>query len=82
MNPLYADLSGLPPVVRVLVGIRESLLDDSIRFSEAASNAGVDVELELWTDLNHGWYVFSNSISETEATYNRMGYIIRALTPL
>jgi monoterpene epsilon-lactone hydrolase len=81
VNPLYADLSGLPPV-RILVGTRESLLDDSIRFSEAASKAGVDVELELWANLNHGWYIFSNSISETEATYNRMGYLIRELTPL
>ena len=80
-NPLYADLSGLPPV-RILVGTRESLLDDSTRFSEAASKAGVDVELELWANLNHGWYVFSSSISETEATYNRMGYVIRELTPL
>jgi acetyl esterase/lipase len=80
-NPLYANLSGLPPV-RVLVGTRESLLDDSIRFSEAASNAGVDVELELWANLYHGWYAFANSIVETEATYNRMGYLIRELTPL
>lgn len=80
-NPLYADLSGLPPV-RILVGTRESLLDDSIRFSDAAHEARVDVELELWANLNHGWYVFSNSIVETEATYNRMGYLVRELTPL
>ena len=80
-NPLYADLSGLPPV-RILVGTRESLLDDSIRFSDIASEAGVSVELELWANLNHGWYAFSSSIVETEATYNRMGYLIRELTPL
>jgi monoterpene epsilon-lactone hydrolase len=80
-NPLYADLSGLPPV-RILVGTRESLLDDSIRFSDIASRAGVSVELELWANLDHGWYVFSSSIVETEATYNRMGYLIRELTPV
>ena len=80
-NPLYADLSGLPPV-RILVGTRESLLDDFITFSDIASNAGVSVKLELWADLNHGWYLFPSSIVETEATYNRMGYLIRELTPL
>jgi epsilon-lactone hydrolase len=79
-NPLYANLSGLPRV-RIIVGTRESLLDDSIRFSEAACKAGVDVEVELWADLNHGWYLFANSIVEAEATYNRMGYLIRELTP-
>jgi hypothetical protein len=58
------------------------LLDDSIRFSDIASKAGLSVELELWANLNHGWYIFSTSIVETEATYNRMGYLIRELTPL
>jgi hypothetical protein len=42
----------------------------------------VVLELELWANLNHGWYIFASSIAETEATYNRMGYVIRELTPL
>ena len=80
-NPLFADLKGLPPV-RLLVDTKESILDDSTRFFSAASTAGVDVQLEKWAGLYHGWYFFSNAIAETEATYNRMGYLIRDLSPL
>jgi acetyl esterase/lipase len=45
-SPLYADLSGLPPLLMV-VGGDEGLLDDSVRFQRAAGIAGVDVMLSM-----------------------------------
>lgn len=53
-SPLYADLSGLPPV-RVHVGNDEVLLDDSRRYVEKAVAAGVDAKLHLWMGMLHGF---------------------------
>jgi epsilon-lactone hydrolase len=53
-SPLYADLSGLPPV-RVYVGDEEVLLDDSRRYVECAVAAGADARLDLWMGMPHGF---------------------------
>src|SRR5579883_810467 len=47
ISPLFADLSGLPPVL-IQVGTAETLLDDAVRFARAAGLADVDVTLETW----------------------------------
>lgn len=53
-SPVYADLSGLPPLI-VHVGSDEALRDDSTRLVERARAAGVEVEFELWPDVPHAW---------------------------
>ena len=53
-SPLYANLSGLPPV-RVHVGDDEVLLDDSRRYVERAAAAGVDARLDIWMGMPHGF---------------------------
>jgi epsilon-lactone hydrolase len=54
LSPLYADLSGLPPI-RVHVGDDEVLLDDSRRYVERAVAAGVDARLHVWIGMPHGF---------------------------
>jgi acetyl esterase/lipase len=46
VSPLYADLSGLPPI-RIHVGEDEVLLDDARRYVENACAAGVDARLDI-----------------------------------
>lgn len=53
-SPLYADLSGLPPLL-VHVGRDEVLRDDSTRLVEKAREAGVAAEIEIWPDVPHAW---------------------------
>ena len=53
-SPLFADLSGLPPSL-IQVGSREILLSDSCRLEGALRRAGVDVVLNVWDGLWHGW---------------------------
>jgi epsilon-lactone hydrolase len=53
-SPLYADLSGLPPI-RVHVGDDEVLLDDSRRYVGRAVAAGVDAKLDIWMGMPHGF---------------------------
>jgi monoterpene epsilon-lactone hydrolase len=54
LSPLYADLSGLPPLV-VHAGRDEALRDDSTRLVNRARAVGVEAEIELWPDVPHGW---------------------------
>ena len=57
-SPIYADLSGLPPML-VHVGADEVLRDDSTRLVARAREAGVDVRLEIWPSVPHGWPLMS-----------------------
>ena len=52
ISPLFANLAGLPPLL-VQVGGDEILLDDSIRLSKVAHQAGVDITLEVLDGLFH-----------------------------
>jgi epsilon-lactone hydrolase len=63
ISPLYADLSGLPPVL-IHVGTSEMLLDDSRRMAYALTSAGVDCELKEWKDMFH---VFHTVVGLPEA---------------
>jgi acetyl esterase/lipase len=58
ISPLYADMSGLPPLL-IQVGEDEILLDDSTRLAERARAAGVDVTLDIWEGLFHVFQVFT-----------------------
>src|SRR3546814_6683516 len=55
LSPLFADLSGLPPLL-VEVGTAEVLLDDARRLDERARAAGVDVTLFEGENLLHVWH--------------------------
>ncbi|MBR1149682.1 alpha/beta hydrolase [Bradyrhizobium sp. JYMT SZCCT0428] len=56
-SPLYADLTGLPPLL-IQVGDRETVLDDSVMFADIARSAGVDVSLEVWDGMIHVFQMF------------------------
>ena len=53
-SPLFADLAGLPPSL-IQAGSREILLSDACRLEDALRRAGVDVVLNVWDGLWHGW---------------------------
>jgi len=70
-SPLRGRLSGLP-AIRVHVGDDEVLLDDSRRYVERAVAAGVDVQLEVWTGMPHG---FPASIGALKASVQALDAI-------
>jgi len=53
-SPLFADPTGLPPLL-VLAGGKEIILDDATRFAEKAERAGVDVTLHIEPAMFHVW---------------------------
>ena len=74
-SPLYADLSGLPPL-RVLVGTDEGLHDDSVRLVERVRAAGGRADLEVGEEMVHIWPVFS-FLPEAQAATERFGEFFR-----
>ncbi|MBW2280052.1 MAG: alpha/beta hydrolase [Deltaproteobacteria bacterium] len=74
--PLYADLSGLPPLL-IQVGTAEILLDDSTRLAQNAEAAGVEVELEAWEDMIHVWQALAPVVPEATQAVERIGDWLR-----
>ncbi len=74
--PLYADLSGLPPLL-IHVGTRETLLDDAIRMHDKAKAAGVDVTLDIWEGQIHVWHLFSDRLDEGEEAIQQLGTFMK-----
>jgi len=77
--PLYADLSGLPPLL-IQVGTAETLLDDSTRLAERARKAGVEVHLEPWKDMIHVWQAFASILPEGQQAISRIGAFVTQRT--
>jgi epsilon-lactone hydrolase len=74
-SPLYADLTGLPPML-IQVGDAETLLDDSTRFTEKLKAADVSVELEIWDNMIHVWQLFAPILSEGREAIDKAGAFI------
>ena len=66
--PLYADLSGLPPLL-IQVGTRETLYDDATRLAQRAKDAAVEVVFEPWEEMIHVWHLFSPML-DTRASHS------------
>ena len=71
VSPLYADLSGLPPL-SILAGGRELLRDDARRLVEKARDAGVDVDHFEGDGLIHVWPVLAPTAPESIAALERI----------
>ena len=71
-SPLFADLTGLPPLL-VHVGTAEILLDDARRLAERGKAAGVDVTLEEWESMIHVWHAFGAMLPEAGQAIDRIG---------
>lgn len=62
-SPLYADLTGLPPLL-IHFGADECLRDDSTRVAEKARASGVSVELKVWPVVPHAWQLAHQMLPE------------------
>jgi acetyl esterase/lipase len=75
LSPLFADLRGLPPLL-IHAGEDEFLRDDAIRFADAARQAGVEVELEIYPRM---WHVWQHNLSLPQSV-NSLDAIAQFLT--
>ena len=76
-STLFADLSGLPPLL-MQVGGHEVLLDDSRIFAERARAAGVDATLTIHDGMWHVFQFEAPEIPEAQAAMDEIAAFIRA----
>jgi acetyl esterase/lipase len=62
-SPLFADLSGLPPLL-IQVSDAEMLFDDALRLHEKAGNCGLKSRLRAYPGLPHDWHLAAGLIPE------------------
>lgn len=76
-SPLFGALEGLPPLF-IQVGDNETLLDDSVRFAKKAKEAGVDVQLEVWSEMFHCFPLLAPMFKEADAAMERACHFIQS----
>jgi monoterpene epsilon-lactone hydrolase len=74
-SPVFGDWSGMPPLL-VLHGSIESLSDDSVRITEVARAAGVDVEYTVYEDMPHVWQTHYPAFPEAVQAVEQMAAFI------
>jgi acetyl esterase/lipase len=74
--PLYADLTGLAPLL-IQVGAAETLLDDAIRLAQRAGAADVRVDLQIWPEMVHVWPLFWPELAAGKRAIDAAGAFIR-----
>ena len=74
--PLYADLTGIAPLL-IQVGAAETLLDDAIRLAQRAGAADVRVDLQVWPEMVHVWPLFWPELDAGKRALDEAGAWIR-----
>ena len=71
ISPLYGNFTNLPRTL-ILVGDNEILLDDSRLFAQKAEESGVDIEIDIWPNMFHDWWLFGSFIPETKQALDKV----------
>jgi epsilon-lactone hydrolase len=77
ISPIFADLSGLPPLI-VQAGSHEVLLDDAVRLARVAATADVEVTLEVTPGVPHVFQAYHQLLDEAAAALDRAGQLLAA----
>jgi monoterpene epsilon-lactone hydrolase len=77
ISPIFADVSGLPPLI-IQAGSHEVLLDDAIRLAQQAATADVEVTLDITPRVPHVFQAYSPMLDEAAAALDRAGQPLSA----
>jgi epsilon-lactone hydrolase len=75
ISPIFADLSGLPPLV-IQAGTHEVLLDDAVRLARQAAAADVQVTLDITPGVPHVFQAYHPILDEAAAALDRAGQLL------
>ena len=75
ISPIFADLSGLPPLI-IQAGTHELLLDDAVRLAQQAATADVEVTLDITPGVPHVFQAYSAILDEGAAALDRAGQFL------
>jgi len=71
LSPVFADYSGLPPLL-IFAGENELLLDDALRVRDAAARAGTDARVHLGAGMQHDWPLTLPWLVESRRAWEEM----------
>ena len=77
ISPIFADLSGLPPLI-IQAGTHEVLLDDAIRLARQAATADVEVTLDITPRVPHVFQGYYPILDEAAAALDSAGQFLSA----
>jgi len=77
ISPIFADLSGLPPLI-IQAGSHEVLLDDAVRLAQRAATADVQVTLDITPGVPHVFQAYHPILDEAAAALDRAGQLLSA----
>ena len=77
ISPIFADLSGLPPLI-IQAGTHEVLLDDAVRLARQAATADVGVTLDITPGVPHVFQAYYPILDEAAAALDRAGQLLSA----
>jgi monoterpene epsilon-lactone hydrolase len=77
ISPVFADLSGLPPLI-IQAGSHEVLLDDAVRLARQAATADVEVTLDITPGVPHVFQAYYPILDEAAAALDRAGQLLSA----
>jgi epsilon-lactone hydrolase len=77
ISPIFADLSGLPPLI-IQAGTHEVLLDDAVRLARQAATADVEVTLDITPGVPHVFQAYYPILDEAAAALDRAGQLLSA----
>jgi epsilon-lactone hydrolase len=77
ISPVFADLSGLPPLI-IQAGTHEVLLDDAVRLARQAAEADVEVTLDITPGVPHVFQAYHPILDEAAAALDRAGQFLSA----
>ena len=75
ISPIFADLSGLPPLI-IQAGSHEVLLDDAVRLAQQAAAADVEVTLDITPGVPHVFQAYYPILDEAAAALDRAGQLL------
>jgi epsilon-lactone hydrolase len=77
ISPVFADLSGLPPLI-IQGGSHEVLLDDAVRLARQAATADVEITLDITPGVPHVFQAYYPILDEAAAALDRAGQLLSA----
>lgn len=79
LSPLFADLSGLPPLL-VQAGDAEVLIDQVRELVRRAEASGADVRASFYPDMVHVWHMLRRVAPEAQRAIDEAGSFVREHT--
>jgi acetyl esterase/lipase len=76
VNPLIADLTGLPPLL-IQAGTGDALLEDAHQLTDRARAHGVNSRLELYPISTHDFHLFWSFLPEAGDALEQAGRFVR-----